>query len=323
MASLKETNQRTMDPGLCSLSMNQRLSLKKASQWMMDLAVLERRLSLVWQGGELATTEDESTAWWLLWCMGRHLRCETTVTEQRERLVHAQILEDPEQCFLEHVLQYGHRYFRYDETTDTLRVRRSAIPHLDQDWYPSYPQDPDQWLVVTHRVREHPPSLALLLLRVWRQRNDEYVRQERWDLVKTSPDLQKMALRLIPMESQISSVWSRLPACAAKLQAKSSVFEAKTQLTIMLKQAHVAEPVAKELVNTNAKFVSDLYAKETHCWSCQTMQRKGYCPFVTTDVEDLAAAKCLADYLVATRGQGKKDKIGISPEAFIQGTACV
>lgn len=291
-------------------------NLKKASQWMMDLVALERRLALVWQGE--SADDDEKTAWWLLWCMGRHLRCETIVTEQQERLVYSQILEDPEQCFLDHVLQYGHRYFRYDEATDTLRVLRSAIPHLDQDWYPSYPPNPDQWLLVTRRVREHPHLLALLLLRIWRQRHDEYVRQERWDLVKTSPDLQKLALRLIPVDPAVSLVWTRLPACAAKLQAKSSVFEAKTQLTIMLKQARVSEAVAKELVNTNTKFVSDLYAKETHCWSCHTMQKKGYCPFVT-DVEDLAAAKCLADYLGKKPGKNK-DKIGISPEAFIQGT---
>jgi hypothetical protein len=301
-------------------------SFKRASQWLMDTVALERRLSLVWQGesvaGDKEEEEEERTAWWLLWCMGRHLKCETRVTEQEERLVYAQILEDPGQCFLDHVLVYGHRYFRYDEATDTLRVLRSAIPLRDQDWYPSYPHDPDQWLVVTRRVREHPHSLALLLLRVWRQRHDEYVRKDRWDLVKTLPELQQMAQRLIPVDSAASSVWTRLPACASKLQAKSSVFEAKTQLTIMLKQAQVSAAVAKELVDTDAKFVSDLYAKETHCWSCRTMQKKGYCPFVS-DVEDLAAAKCLADYVVVTQGKpGKnRDKIGISPEAFIRGTS--
>lgn len=297
-------------------------SLKRASQWLMDTVALERRLSLVWQDDQSdGEDEEERTAWWLLWCMGRHLGDQTVVTEQQERIMHRRISRDPEQWFLNHVLTYGHRYFRYDETTDTLRVLRSAIPPRDQGWYPSYPQDPDQWLLVPPRVRGKPHSLALLMLRLWRQQHDEYVLQDRWDLVKTSPDLQSMALRLIPIDPSESAVWTRLPACAMRFQA-SELPEAKIQLTVMLKQAGVAEDVAKGLVGT--KVVPELYAKETHCWSCRTTQKKGYCPHVVPDMEDLTAAKCLADYLVVTKAKKKKkpsDQIGISPEAFIRGTS--
>lgn len=299
-------------------------SLKRASQWLMKPVELERRLSLVWQGDESAG-EDECTAWWLLRCMGRYLGAEEVVDEQQARVVYRRFgTPDPEYWFLAHVVVHGHRYFRYDssfilpgqnERDGTLRVLRSAIPHRDQDWYPSYSPDPDQWLVVRDRS---PLPLALLMLRLWQQKNREFVGryEDRWDLVQTCPDLQKMAYRLIPRVSL-----SRLPACALKLQAKCpSLFEARVQLTIMLKQAGANESVARESVpGANSKLTAELYAKETHGWSCHTMQKKGYCPFV--DIEDAAAAKCLANFMVVTRGKGKQGhKIGISPEAFIKGT---
>lgn len=292
-------------------------SLKRAGQWLMKPVELERRLSLAWQGEE--SGEDDCTAWWLLRCMGRYLGVEETVDEQQARVVYRRFgTPDPEYWFLAHVVVHGHRYFHYEEKEDTLRVLRRAIPPASQDWYPSYAPDPDQWLVVRDRS---PRALALLMLRLWQQKNREYVGryEDRWDLVKTSPDLQKLAHRLIPVEPSLSAVWTRLPACATRLQAKLSGFEAKTQLTIMLKQAGVSETVAQELVK-DPKLVKELYAKETHGWSCQTMQKKGFCPFV--DVEDMAAARCLADYLTVTKGKSKpKKNIGISPEAFIKGTA--
>lgn len=291
-------------------------SLKRASQWLMKPVELERRLSLAWQGEEPG--EDDCTAWWLLRCMGRHLGVEEAVDEQQARVVYRRFgTPDPEYWFLAHVVVHGHRYFRYEEEKDTLRVRREAIPPRDQDWYPSYSPDPGQWLVVRDRS---PRALALLMLRLWQQKNREYVGryEDRWDLVKTSPDLQKLAHRLIPVEPSLSAVWTRLPACATRLLG-SDKFEAKTQLTIMLKQAGMSAEVAQELVK-DSKLVKELYAKETHGWSCQTMQKKGFCPFV--DVEDMAAARCLADYLTVTKGKSKpKKNIGISPEAFIKGTA--
>ena len=294
-------------------------SLKRASQWLMKPVELERLLSLAWQGDE--STEDDCTAWWLLRCMARYLDAEEAVDEQQARVVYRRFgTPDPEYWFLAHVVVHGHRYFRYDESfilpgqnerDGTLRVLRSAIPLRDPDWYPSYPFDPDQWLVVYDRS---PRPLALLMLRLWQQRNREFVGryEDRWDLVKTCPDLQKMAHRLIPRAATI-----RLPACALKLQAKSA-FESKIQLVIMLKQAGVSESTAQESVPGATKLVADLYAKETHGWSCHTMQKKGYCPFV--DIEDAAAAKCLANFMTVTKGRGKGgSKIGISPEAFIRG----
>lgn len=271
--------------------------------WLKLQSILDREI-------DLASGEAACTCWYLLWCMEMYARnTSVSVDRQMKMNVITQFQSSPKTWLRAHLQRFGTRYFSYQQETKQLRLAKSALPVRSFYRFPS--TSDGNWVVVTEE------TLFLALMEHWTWRKREWLLDNRWDLVKESAQLQKLARELFPAPVPPATVWDKLPACARKLYDHRRLFEARNQLLIMLKQsgAVLAEASA---VAEDKTLAQKVYANQTHCWGCNTFQNKGYCPWV--DIEDAAAAKCRRD--CRTKAGVTKEqvpaRVGISPEAFIE-----